>query len=77
MSEVTIRVRDNGNLKVEGPVVLLDGEGNQIPVTEGQPLFLCRCGMSQQKPFCDSSHRAAGFASVVRAEPVAEPVGDA
>ena len=72
MSEVTIRVRDNGNLKVEGPVTLLDGEGNPIAVPEGQPIFLCRCGMSAAKPFCDSSHRAAGFSSVVRAEAPAE-----
>ena len=72
MNEVTIRVRDNGNLKVEGPVTLLDGEGNPIAVPEGQPVFLCRCGMSAEKPFCDSSHRAAGFGSVVRAEAPAE-----
>jgi CDGSH-type Zn-finger protein len=72
MSEVTIRVRDNGNLKVEGPVTLLDGEGNPIAVPEGQPVFLCRCGMSKEKPFCDSSHRAAGFSSVVRAGAPAE-----
>jgi CDGSH-type Zn-finger protein len=72
MSEVTIMVRDNGNLKVEGPVTLLDGEGNPIAVPEGQPVFLCRCGMSAEKPFCDSSHRAAGFSSSVRAEVPAE-----
>ena len=72
MSDVTIRVRDNGNLKVEGPVTILDGEGNPLPVPEGQAVFLCRCGQSKTKPFCDSSHRAAGFSSVVRAEPPAE-----
>jgi CDGSH iron-sulfur domain-containing protein 3 len=67
MSEVTIRVRDNGNLKVEGPITLLDGEGNEIAVPEGQAVFLCRCGHSNEKPFCDASHKAAGFSSVVRA----------
>jgi CDGSH-type Zn-finger protein len=71
MSEVTIRVRDNGNLKVEGPVTLLDGEGNAISIAEGSAIFLCRCGQSKEKPFCDSSHRAAGFQSVVRASEVA------
>jgi CDGSH iron-sulfur domain-containing protein 3 len=71
MADVTITVRDNGNLKVEGPITLLDGEGGEIVVPEGKAVFLCRCGNSQTKPFCDASHRAAGFASVVRAAEVA------
>ena len=71
MNEVTIRVRDNGNLNVEGPVTLLDGEGNEIAIPAGQPVFLCRCGQSKEKPFCDASHRAAGFASGVRASELA------
>ncbi len=71
MNDVTIRVRDNGNLKVEGPVTLLDGEGNEIAVPAGQAVFLCRCGHSNEKPFCDGSHRAAEFSSVVRAAEVA------
>ncbi len=28
---------------------------------EGESLWLCRCGQSKAKPFCDGSHRAAGF----------------
>jgi CDGSH-type Zn-finger protein len=66
---VTITVRDNGNLRVAGPITLLDGEGNVIEVEAGRAVTLCRCGGSATKPFCDSSHRAIGFASVVRAEP--------
>lgn len=71
-ASVTITVRDNGNLRVEGPVTLLDGEGNAFPIGAGKAVFLCRCGGSSTKPFCDSSHRANGFASVVRAVPAAE-----
>lgn len=71
MNDVTIRVRDKGNLKVEGPVTLLDGEGSEIAVPAGQAVFLCRCGHSNEKPFCDGSHRAEGFSSVVRASEVA------
>jgi len=70
MTDVTITVRDNGNLKVVGPITLLDGEGSAIDVPEGKAVFLCRCGQSQTKPFCDSSHREAGFASAVRAAEV-------
>jgi CDGSH iron-sulfur domain-containing protein 3 len=67
VSEVRITVRDNGNYKVEGPVTLVDGEGSEIAVPAGKAVFLCRCGQSKTKPFCDSSHREAGFESVVRA----------
>ncbi len=70
MAEVTITFRDNNNTKVEGPVTLLDGEGNRIEVPEGKAIFLCRCGQSKTKPFCDASHRAAGFQSAVRAAEV-------
>ena len=65
--EVTIKVRDGGPLKVTGPVRLVDAEGNAFALPDG-PLALCRCGLSQRKPFCDSSHRAGGFADCGRAE---------
>lgn len=61
----TITVRDNGPLRVEGPVRLVDAEGN---VFEHKAAFsLCRCGHSQNKPFCDGSHRTVGFESAPRA----------
>lgn len=34
-------------------------EGRKFPVSE--EYFLCRCGRSKNKPFCDNSHLAAGF----------------
>lgn len=67
MSETKITIRDNGGLKVEGPVTIVDAEGGVFPVGEGTAVFLCRCGQSKMKPFCDASHKAAGFESVVRA----------
>ena len=73
---VTITVRDNGNYRVVGPVTLLDGEGNALEVEAGRAVTLCRCGASATKPFCDSSHRAIGFSSVVRAAPAAAQGGE-
>lgn len=61
MSEVKITVHLNGNLKVEGDAELVDHEGNEIETKEGAPFFLCRCGHSQRKPFCDGSHKRVGF----------------
>ena len=72
-ADVTITVRDDGNLRVAGPVTILDGEGNALEVEAGRPVFLCRCGGSASKPFCDGSHRTNGFRSVVRA--TGEPSG--
>ncbi len=66
-ADVTITVRDDGNLRVVGPITLLDGEGNAFEVEAGKPVFLCRCGASATKPFCDSTHRSIGFRSAVRA----------
>jgi CDGSH iron-sulfur domain-containing protein 3 len=71
-TDVTITVRDDGNLRVAGPVTLLDGEGNAFAVEPGKPVFLCRCGGSATKPFCDSSHRTKGFQSLIRAAGPAE-----
>ncbi len=59
---VTIRMRPNGPLLVEGPVTILDANGNAFPINPDKPaVALCRCGHSKNKPFCDSSHKAAGF----------------
>jgi CDGSH-type Zn-finger protein len=57
--KVTMRVKPNGSIRVTGTVEFVDGEGNVI---ESKSDFsLCRCGASKEKPFCDGSHRDAGF----------------
>lgn len=63
MAEVTIKARTNGPLKVEGPVLVVDAEGNEFVLPEGSAIVLCRCGHSRNKPFCDTSHRSVGFVS--------------
>ncbi len=70
--EITITPRDDGPYRVAGPISLVDAQGNRWDLPEGKTVFLCRCGHSETKPFCDSSHRRVGFQSVVRA-----PVPDA
>lgn len=64
---VEIKVRDDGPYKVTGPVRLVDAEGGVFEVEEGRAIALCRCGRSRTKPFCDASHKEAGFASCPRA----------
>ncbi len=66
---INISVRKNGPLMVTGDLSqlgLADNDGNPIecaPVDmNGQPMvFLCRCGASTKKPFCDGAHLKAGF----------------
>lgn len=55
-----IQVTPNGPLKVEGDFVIHKADGS--PDThKGMTVFLCRCGHSNTKPFCDGSHKAAEF----------------
>lgn len=68
MSEVVITKRDNGPLVVKGQVILEDAEGNRYETKE--QFSLCRCGFSENKPFCDGSHRTKEFHEASRA-PVA------
>jgi len=64
MAAVKITVRKNGPYRVEDPegaIELIDADGNKYDLT-GKPAFsLCRCGGSQNKPFCDGQHSQIGF----------------
>ena len=61
----TIRLPENGPLKVEGLENLLDAKGNPIATDRGKKgnVALCRCGYSKAKPFCDGTHRNTDFRS--------------
>lgn len=68
-----IIVRRNGPYRVEGAIPLV--RKTQVVSEFGEPLnwkkeadlitedpyFLCRCGHSSNKPFCDATHRSIGF----------------
>jgi CDGSH-type Zn-finger protein len=70
MSDVTIKVRDNGPLLVEGPMKIVDAAGNVFIIAPDKPaVALCRCGQSTHKPFCDGSHKACNFQAAERATP--------
>lgn len=63
---VTVTALDNGSYQVEGPVTMRDAAGNAYPLEAGRAFYLCRCGQSSTKPFCDGSHKKAGFDAVER-----------
>jgi CDGSH-type Zn-finger protein len=66
MDEVIVKARESGPYLVRGPITLTDADGNRYAV-EGETVALCRCGGSQNKPFCDGSHRENGFTATERA----------
>jgi len=58
-------------LRIEGEFTLVDNDGNKYDLGGRKVIYLCRCGFSGNKPFCDGAHKAAGFSegSVARALP--------
>ncbi|MXW65862.1 MAG: hypothetical protein F4Z72_02455 [Gemmatimonadales bacterium] len=57
--EAVVTAHANGPLHVDG-VVEISGEGHEGSARFLQP-WLCRCGASGNKPFCDGSHKEIGF----------------
>jgi CDGSH-type Zn-finger protein len=61
-------VFDHGPIKVRGNFVLKDGKGQEFDLSGRDAVALCRCGHSANKPFCDGSHKRAGFDSELNAK---------
>ena len=57
---VTITPYRDGPYLVRGEFRIVDQEGNEIPLAR-RTIALCRCGKSRIRPFCDGTHRLAGF----------------
>ena len=69
--EPTIEVTKDGPYRITGGIPLVDAEGADVPRNEGssrEHYALCRCGHSQNKPFCSGMHWYVDFH-----DPVAEP----
>jgi CDGSH-type Zn-finger protein/uncharacterized Fe-S cluster protein YjdI len=49
----------NGPLVVEGALEICAASGRTV--SRANKVLLCRCGHSNNKPFCDSSHKRVGF----------------
>jgi CDGSH-type Zn-finger protein len=59
---VTVKALQDGPLQVKGDCEVQDSQGTQVPTKPGD-IFLCRCGASANKPFCDGAHKRIGFKS--------------
>jgi uncharacterized Fe-S cluster protein YjdI/CDGSH-type Zn-finger protein len=58
--ETTMIPVRNGPLIVRGRLRVLDPSSGGV-IAEETRLALCRCGNSQNEPFCDNSHRRSQF----------------
>ena len=68
-----ITVNNNGSLRIEGEIEIYDGAGNKYDLAGRTIIGLCRCGQSNNKPFCDGSHARCGFESQVVATVLPAP----
>lgn len=57
MPSTKITISSNGSMKVEGDFEIVDKEGNTYDLGGREIVGICRCGLSQNKPFCDGSHK--------------------
>jgi len=74
MPATRITVINNGSLRVEGEFEIVDQQGGVFGLAGRTRVTLCRCGQSNTKPFCDSTHKTCGFDSLVVARDLPPPV---
>jgi CDGSH-type Zn-finger protein len=53
-------------------LTLLGADGKAIDISGEKRLYLCRCGASKTKPFCDSTHTEIGFKAAEAAATAAD-----
>ena len=53
--QATVEIIQSGPLKITGNFIIKDiKKGTEETITE---VWLCRCGKSGNKPYCDESHK--------------------
>ena len=57
MAKTRINTNSNGSLRIEGDFEIVDKEGNVYGLGGREVISICRCGLSNNKPFCDGSHK--------------------
>jgi CDGSH iron-sulfur domain-containing protein 3 len=53
--QAIVEVLDNGPIRITGNILLRDSRKDIME--SPAEVWLCRCGKSQNKPYCDSSHK--------------------
>jgi CDGSH-type Zn-finger protein len=71
MAKVT--VNNNGPIRIEGEFTICDPSGKEFGLAGRTVISLCRCGHSENKPFCDGKHGQLGFQHTVEARELPPP----
>ncbi len=72
--KIEIICNNNGPLRITGEgITIKDAAGQEFGLAGRTIISLCRCGQSQNKPFCDGSHARTGFQSTVEARDLPPP----
>jgi CDGSH-type Zn-finger protein len=73
MAASKITINNDGSIRVEGDFEICDPQGQPFGLGGRTVIGLCRCGLSQNKPFCDGSHARNGFKDNVVARDLPAP----
>lgn len=68
-----VTVFNNGPLRVEGDITIVDANGKEYGLGGRTAVGLCRCGLSDNKPFCDGTHARQGWQSMCEAKDLPAP----
>ncbi len=67
MAATTIMIRTDGSIRIEGDFQIVDQDGKPFGLAGRTKIALCRCGHSENKPFCDGTHKRINFQSTIQA----------
>jgi CDGSH-type Zn-finger protein len=71
---VKVIIANNGPIRLEGDFGILDAQGQAFGLGGRTVISLCRCGHSENKPFCDGAHKRYGFESECAARELPAPL---
>jgi CDGSH-type Zn-finger protein len=68
-----VTIFNNGPIRIEGEFSIEDADGGTFGLGGRSVISLCRCGLAENKPFCDGSHSRQGFSSLCKARDLPAP----
>lgn len=67
MAGTKVTFFNNGPIRIEGDFEIVDQTGQKFGLSGRTSVTVCRCGHSENQPFCDGSHKRQNFSSPISA----------